>query len=480
MTSAMLAAKKGREAQLQVLADYMAGKEVTFKNHQGAVRPFTATYDPEEESKERSPVKLHFDKVSIFLDAAAQSDDALVEKMLESKEVDPNVCNADGLTALHQACIENSQKVINILLNHGADVNRKDNDWWTPVHAAAACSHWRVINLLISHGADITAVNADGDLPIDIAEGNKVKQILSKEYETLGLSEDDLDTKREAEHAQLKQIVTEMIEAKEDLNAKDENGVTLLHAAASNGWEDLVEELINQQVEMDPTDADGDTPLLLAVNFAHYKTVELLAEGGADLHARNRHQEDAMWFAEMLEDGTMVRILKALINKKKASLAPERKRKNRISTSMSYKRKSFAEKQNLKSQNMRQEQEEAKKYAEMEQQGKVGDADASPDKKQKKKSSDSNSSSSSPDKSSSGGGGGDDDAKRKSSSSPDKANNRKSSSSTADAPSLGTMVKRDAKMSAEGDEGGKAGKKKGKKDKKKKEKKKGGGGCTIL
>eukprot|EP00039_Didymoeca_costata_P031625 m.35698 g.35698 ORF g.35698 m.35698 type:complete len:476 (+) comp8931_c0_seq1:257-1684(+) len=373
MTSAMLAAKKGREAQLAVLNDYLAGKEVTFKNHQGAVRPFTIQYDPAIEDKPtRAETKIKFDNASVFLDAAAQSDEAQVEKMLKEGMVDPNVPNSDGLTALHQACIENSMKVINILLEYKADVNAKDNDWWTPMHAASACSHWRVINLLISNGADVAAVNADGDLAVDLAEGAKCKQILEKELEAQGLDDAALDEKREAEATALEKQIQSMIDAGEDLNKPNEDGVTLLHCAASNGWESLVRKLCEQKVNVDPVDEDGDTPLMLAVCFAHYKTVEILAGAGAALGARNRHKEDAMFFAEYLEDGTMVRILKALINKQKAgSLASDAKKRNR-QTGTSYKRKSFADKHDfVAKQNMKKEQEIAEMYAKMEQQGKV-------------------------------------------------------------------------------------------------------------
>ena len=109
----------------------------------------------------------------------------MVEQMLE-EGMDPNVKNADGLTALHQAAIENSPKITALVLAKGADVDAKDNDWWTALHAAAACGNWRIAATLIRHDADITAVNADGDLPIDLVEdSDKLRNLLEEEMASL-------------------------------------------------------------------------------------------------------------------------------------------------------------------------------------------------------------------------------------------------------------------------------------------------------
>ncbi len=62
----------------------------------------------------------------------------------------------------------------------------QDHEWWTPLHAAAACGHWRIANFLISHGADVTLVNSDGDLPIDVADGDQVVKIIEDEMTSKG------------------------------------------------------------------------------------------------------------------------------------------------------------------------------------------------------------------------------------------------------------------------------------------------------
>lgn len=119
------------------------------QSHQGKGGD-TYTYDATVYSNTRAPTKVNMDMKYVFLDAAAQCDEKSVQLLLEGPEkIDPDTANADGLTALHQAAIENSMKCASLLVQNKAAVDAKDNDWWTPLHAAAACGHWCVI--LISH-----------------------------------------------------------------------------------------------------------------------------------------------------------------------------------------------------------------------------------------------------------------------------------------------------------------------------------------
>ena len=43
-----------------------------------------------------------------------------------------------GMTALHQAVLDNNLAVVKILIGHGSDINQQDEDSWTPLHAACA------------------------------------------------------------------------------------------------------------------------------------------------------------------------------------------------------------------------------------------------------------------------------------------------------------------------------------------------------
>lgn len=338
-TAAMLAAKQGREEQLKVLQAYERGEEVTFRNHQA--RGFTCVSDPTVFSRTRSPAKINFTRTAVFLDAAAQNDEELVEKLI-AEGMDCNVSNADGLTALHQCCIENNLKLASTLVLKGADINARDNDWWTPLHAAAACGHWRVVNFLLSNNANILAVNADGDLPIDIAEGDKVTNILQEELNRRELKDQALEDARKRAEVELMETVKTMVSKGESVSQPDRCGVTPMHVAACNGWVEVLEFCISNKGDVNAQDEDGNTPLHLATFFLQYKAVEILAKAGASVDAVNRHLETAL---VLTEDVTMIRLLKAIKNHQAVEAASSGDDRNRLNSSV--KRKSLAQKADM-------------------------------------------------------------------------------------------------------------------------------------
>ena len=50
-------------------------------------------------------------------------------------------CLISGLTPLHQAVLDGNLDAVELLVKHGADINKQDDDTWTPLHAACAEGH---------------------------------------------------------------------------------------------------------------------------------------------------------------------------------------------------------------------------------------------------------------------------------------------------------------------------------------------------
>ena len=76
--------------------------------------------------------------------------------------------------------------MVEFLVQHGADVNRGDNEGWTPLHATASCGFLSIAKYLIEHGADVATVNCDGELALDIADSDTMKQLLKREVDQRG------------------------------------------------------------------------------------------------------------------------------------------------------------------------------------------------------------------------------------------------------------------------------------------------------
>ena len=72
-------------------------------------------------------------------------------------------------TALLIAALNNRTDVIRLLLQNGADVNKRDRSGVTPVHHAAVGNNTEALAMLIKHEASINITNNYGEKPIDTA-----------------------------------------------------------------------------------------------------------------------------------------------------------------------------------------------------------------------------------------------------------------------------------------------------------------------
>lgn len=279
---------------MKLYNQYMSGKETVFKTHQPTQRPIKVTFKKEDEEKylnnPHTP-KVKFNNDVVFLDAVMQLDADLVEKLILEGQ-DPNVTNVDGLTALHTCAIENSLKVAATLMNNGALANVKDNDWWTPMHAGAACGNWRIVDYIINNGGDLLAVNADGDLPLDICEGDKVLKVIEDAMVDKGYTEEIRQAARLSGEENLLNEIKRRLAAGESIDRPNKKGICLAHVAAGNGWLNALSLLFENKADLNVPDRDdGNTPLHLAVIFGQNKIIEKLGEAKVDPNIKNRHLE---------------------------------------------------------------------------------------------------------------------------------------------------------------------------------------------
>ncbi|CAH0546542.1 unnamed protein product [Brassicogethes aeneus] len=246
----------------------------------------------EESDTNREPVvpkqksrKIKFSSGCVFLAACASGDKDEVLNLLE-KGADINTANVDGLTALHQACIDDNLDMVEFLVEHGADVNRGDNEGWTPLHATASCGFLYIARYLIDKGADVAAVNNDGELAIDIAECEKMKNLLNEEVDRRGI---DCDAARSEEERLMLRDAKEWLATKSSLvnSQHPKHGATALHVASAKGYTGVMKILLQCDADVDAQDVDGWTPMHAAAHWGQSEAAQLLAEGLADMEAKN-------------------------------------------------------------------------------------------------------------------------------------------------------------------------------------------------
>ena len=85
-----------------------------------------------------------------------------------------------------------------------------------------------------------------------------------------------------------------------DVNAKNEHGMSLLHAAVVSKKLKLVEVILNKQPDVNATNKDGESPLhFWAGNALDPKIAGLLLDRGANVEARDRFGVTPLGFALM-------------------------------------------------------------------------------------------------------------------------------------------------------------------------------------
>jgi uncharacterized protein len=109
-------------------------------------------------------------------------------EFLLAKGADPNLAarNQMKVTAMHAAVatrdVANAERLVRLLLEHGAQPNVKQDASLTPLHHAAAKGHTELARVLVEHGADPESPADDGKTPLDLARENghaEVVELLS-------------------------------------------------------------------------------------------------------------------------------------------------------------------------------------------------------------------------------------------------------------------------------------------------------------
>uniref|UniRef100_A0A8D8T1T5 Protein phosphatase 1 regulatory inhibitor subunit 16B n=1 Tax=Cacopsylla melanoneura TaxID=428564 RepID=A0A8D8T1T5_9HEMI len=137
--------------------------------------------------------------------------------------VSPDSTNEDGLTALHQCCIDNNEEMMILLIEFKANVNAEDSEKWTPLHAAATCGHLPLVKYLIQHGANLLAVNADGNMPYDICEQEAALDHIEAEMAARGVTQALIDETRAAPETKMLEDLVAEAEKGRELETRDPN-----------------------------------------------------------------------------------------------------------------------------------------------------------------------------------------------------------------------------------------------------------------
>lgn len=90
-----------------------------------------------------------------------------------------NLQNKDGDMPLHEAATRGFDKLAELLIRAGANVNAKNKKLNTPLHLVAkygnSNSYYHLAELLINSNAEINARNSEAKTPLDLVVNDRSK-----------------------------------------------------------------------------------------------------------------------------------------------------------------------------------------------------------------------------------------------------------------------------------------------------------------
>jgi protein phosphatase 1 regulatory subunit 16A len=127
----------------------------------------------------------------------------------------------------------------------------------------------QICQILIENGAELLALNADGNMPYDICDDDHTLDYIETQMDRSGITQEMIDeTRSKTENQMLLDLKT--LAKKSSLSSRsiddilsyrNAEGATPLHIASANGYQIVVEYLLQQHVSVNLQDADGWTPI---------------------------------------------------------------------------------------------------------------------------------------------------------------------------------------------------------------------------
>jgi ankyrin repeat protein len=166
------------------------------------------------------------------MEALQASLDILAKKIEDEEKLAPwkllNLSPENKQYALHKACEQGDQKIVELLIQQGYGVNDLNAEKQTPLHRATEKGHSNIVLLLLSHNADIEAKDLAGNTPI-------FKAILTAS----------------------KPLVELFITKKANVQVTNYTGETVLHCVVKVANKEIAELLMNNGANLDSAASDG-------------------------------------------------------------------------------------------------------------------------------------------------------------------------------------------------------------------------------
>lgn len=221
---------------------------------------------------------------------AAHWNDLDAVRLLLGAGADPKLANRYGVTPLSEAAAVGNAKMIEVLLQAGADPKTlATGDGETVLMTASRTGNVEAVKVLLDHGADVNAKeNYRGQTALMWAAAERhpdvVKLLLDRgaDWKSLSMARENGMPK---------------LSAASSVTPIAKGGLTAFHFAAREGVVETGRIMLDAGVDINQVDADGTSPIVVAILNKRYTYAKFLLDRGADPNIADSRGRAALYAA---------------------------------------------------------------------------------------------------------------------------------------------------------------------------------------
>lgn len=247
----------------------------------------------------------------ILPDKAIAEEKFKVVELLINNGADVNQTDTLGRTPLHNV---STKEIAELLITHGAKVDAQElsDEKVTPLFHATA-RHKSVAEVLINHGANVNQKSTSGDTPLILAVrgGNKelVDLLIERGADINYVASDGESALENAFQGQHQAIATLLMDKGASLTKQSSLGYYELHWAVKQNNLKMVQQILDKGKDVDSVDKGGRTPLMEAVINNDKEIAELLIKYGANVNFSSHNNWNGRPILFFVKDKEMMSLL---------------------------------------------------------------------------------------------------------------------------------------------------------------------------